>query len=143
MNECIILLQTGNALFNMVIYLSPADYHGWFLVAIFNGFPFSFAAFHSPTNWWVFPALCQNEMNAPGRRMHEKVHFPGRTFSVKPKNILIVPDLLAKNERVVLSGQWRHGYFSVFHHFLINHFSIPDDGRCRTQCREHCHHECT
>lgn len=56
--------------------------------------------------------------------MHEKVHFPGRTFSVKPKNILIVPDLLAKNERVVLSGQWRHGYFSVFHLVSLSFFNF-------------------
>jgi hypothetical protein len=47
------------------------------------------------------------------RRVLEKIHFPGFFQSVKPANLLRNPKLFTQNERVVLSGQWKNGYFSV------------------------------
>lgn len=40
-------------------------------------------------------------------------HVPGDLFPVAPKVAELVPGLFVRNERVVLSGYWPHGYFSL------------------------------
>lgn len=73
--------KSGNALYQMVIYLAPGDYH----------------AFHSPAKW----------------RVLEKIHHPGLLQTVKPWYLLKNPNVFVENERMVLSGQWKYGYFSM------------------------------
>lgn len=59
--------------------------------------PGDYHNFHSPAVW----------------RVHERVHFPGYMLSVRPSYIDWIPKLFLMNERVVLSGMWKHGYFSM------------------------------
>ena len=40
-------------------------------------------------------------------------HFPGTLFPVAPKAAKWLPQLHTMNERVVLSGDWAHGFFSM------------------------------
>ncbi len=40
-------------------------------------------------------------------------HFPGTLFPISPLVARMIPNLFALNERVVLSGQWPHGFFSM------------------------------
>ena len=68
------------ALYYMVIYLAPGDYH----------------RFHSPVSWVV-----------SARR-----HFAGELYSVSPYLQRTLPGLFTLNERVVLLGRWRWGFFS-------------------------------
>nr|CAB3264897.1 phosphatidylserine decarboxylase proenzyme-like [Phallusia mammillata] len=59
--------------------------------------PGDYHRFHSPVEW----------------TMKHRRHFPGDLLSVNPRIANIVKDLFILNERVVLSGEWKHGYFSV------------------------------
>uniref|UniRef100_A0A915NPF5 phosphatidylserine decarboxylase n=1 Tax=Meloidogyne floridensis TaxID=298350 RepID=A0A915NPF5_9BILA len=59
--------------------------------------PGDYHAFHSPTKWKIF----------------EKTHFPGFYQSVRPTNLLKNPKLFCQNERIVLTGEWKFGYFSM------------------------------
>ncbi|RDL40416.1 Phosphatidylserine decarboxylase proenzyme 1, mitochondrial [Venustampulla echinocandica] len=68
------------ALYYVVIYLAPGDYH----------------RFHSPTAWVV----------------EKRRHFAGELYSVSPYLQRTLPGLFTLNERVVLMGRWRWGFFS-------------------------------
>ncbi|KAL9615149.1 MAG: hypothetical protein Q9167_000355 [Letrouitia subvulpina] len=68
------------ALYYIVFYLAPGDYH----------------RFHSPASWV-----------AERRR-----HFAGELYSVSPYLQRTLPGLFTLNERVVLLGRWRWGFFS-------------------------------
>lgn len=68
------------ALYYLVVYLAPGDYH----------------RFHSPASWVV-----------SSRR-----HFAGELYSVSPWLQRNLPGLFTLNERVVLLGRWRWGFFS-------------------------------
>ena len=68
------------ALYYVVIYLAPGDYH----------------RFHSPTSWVV----------------EKRRHFAGELYSVSPYLQRTLPGLFTLNERVVLLGRWRWGFFS-------------------------------
>ena len=68
------------ALYYIVVYLAPGDYH----------------RFHSPASWV-----------AERRR-----HFAGELYSVSPYLQKTLPGLFTLNERVVLLGRWRWGFFS-------------------------------
>lgn len=68
------------ALYYIVVYLAPGDYH----------------RFHSPASWV-----------AETRR-----HFAGELYSVSPYLQKTLPGLFTLNERVVLLGRWRWGFFS-------------------------------
>ena len=72
--------NTSTALYYMVIYLAPGDYH----------------RFHSPTSWVA----------------EKRRHFAGELYSVSPYLQRTLPGLFTLNERVVLLGRWRWGFFS-------------------------------
>nr|CAD7449230.1 unnamed protein product [Timema bartmani] len=59
--------------------------------------PGDYHRFHSPTEWTV-----------DFRR-----HFRGELLSVNPKICRLVPNLFSLNERVVYTGRWKHGFFSM------------------------------
>ncbi|OCK74944.1 phosphatidylserine decarboxylase [Lepidopterella palustris CBS 459.81] len=69
-----------SALYYIVIYLAPGDYH----------------RFHSPVSWVV----------------ESRRHFAGELYSVSPYLQRTLPGLFTLNERVVLLGRWRYGFFS-------------------------------
>ena len=73
-------LKTPTALYYIVIYLAPGDYH----------------RFHSPASWVV----------------EKRRHFAGELYSVSPYLQKTLPGLFTLNERVVLLGRWRWGFFS-------------------------------
>lgn len=59
--------------------------------------PGDYHAFHSPARW----------------TMQQEVHYPGLLLSVRPTLLDRLPRLFCMNERVVLNGHWRHGFFSL------------------------------
>lgn len=59
--------------------------------------PGDYHCFHSPTDW----------------KVELRRHFPGSLMSVNPGVARWVKELFCLNERVVLSGQWEHGFFSL------------------------------
>ncbi|CAG8544429.1 2442_t:CDS:2 [Acaulospora morrowiae] len=59
--------------------------------------PGDYHRFHSPTNWVV----------------ESRRHFAGELFSVSPYMVKLMPDLFVLNERVVLLGRWRYGFFAM------------------------------
>ncbi|KAI9816653.1 MAG: phosphatidylserine decarboxylase 1 [Thelocarpon impressellum] len=73
--------QHQTALYYVVVYLAPGDYH----------------RFHSPTSWVV----------------ERRRHFAGELYSVSPYLQRTLPGLFTLNERVVLLGRWRWGFFSM------------------------------
>jgi phosphatidylserine decarboxylase len=58
--------------------------------------PGDYHRFHSPTNWVV----------------DRRRHFAGELYSVSPYLQRTLPGLFTLNERVVLLGRWRFGFFS-------------------------------
>jgi phosphatidylserine decarboxylase len=59
--------------------------------------PGDYHHFHSPTEW----------------RAANARHYAGHLFSVSPLAAKLIPSLFVLNERVVLSGDWKHGFFSM------------------------------
>ncbi|OZJ02598.1 hypothetical protein BZG36_03647 [Bifiguratus adelaidae] len=59
--------------------------------------PGDYHRFHSPTDWVV----------------EKRRHFAGELFSVSPYFVKLLADLFVLNERVVLLGRWRYGFFSM------------------------------
>jgi len=59
--------------------------------------PGDYHRIHSPIEWTV----------------QKRRHFPGTLLPVAPLVGKVIPQLLALNERVVLSGQWDHGFYSM------------------------------
>ncbi|XP_078523856.1 phosphatidylserine decarboxylase proenzyme, mitochondrial isoform X1 [Lissotriton helveticus] len=59
--------------------------------------PGDYHCFHSPTDWSV----------------HHRRHFPGSLMSVNPGVARWIKELFCYNERVVLTGGWKHGFFSL------------------------------
>lgn len=59
--------------------------------------PGDYHRFHSPVQWEV---------------QHRR-HFPGTLLSVRPGVVNWIAGLFNMNERVVYTGRWRHGFFSM------------------------------
>ncbi|KAM9304753.1 phosphatidylserine decarboxylase proenzyme, mitochondrial-like [Gastrophryne carolinensis] len=59
--------------------------------------PGDYHRFHSPADWII---------------QHRR-HFPGTLLSVSPQVARWMPGLFCENERVLLSGQWQFGFFSL------------------------------
>lgn len=58
--------------------------------------PGDYHRYHSPSDWCIT----------------KRLHFAGQLFPVKPRLASFVPSLFTRNERVVLEGHWKHGFFS-------------------------------
>ncbi|VDK67909.1 unnamed protein product [Litomosoides sigmodontis] len=59
--------------------------------------PGNYHGFHAPTKWIA----------------NEEIHFPGLLLSVRPAFLHRMPHLFCINERVVLKGSWKHGFFAM------------------------------
>ncbi|KAF7239848.1 Phosphatidylserine decarboxylase proenzyme, mitochondrial [Varanus komodoensis] len=59
--------------------------------------PGDYHCFHSPTDW----------------KVSHRRHFPGSLMSVNPGVARWIKELFCHNERVVLTGCWKHGFFSL------------------------------
>jgi len=59
--------------------------------------PGDYHRFHSPVEW----------------KIKERRHFPGTLFPISPSFARWIPNLFALNERVVLSGEWQEGFYSL------------------------------
>ncbi|KAK5656176.1 hypothetical protein OQA88_4936 [Cercophora sp. LCS_1] len=75
--------------------LSPNKKHTLYYAVIYLA-PGDYHRFHSPANWVV----------------ERRRHFAGELFSVSPYLQRTLPGLFTLNERVVLLGRWRWGFFS-------------------------------
>ncbi|KAK3997630.1 phosphatidylserine decarboxylase-domain-containing protein [Cladorrhinum sp. PSN332] len=76
-------------------YLTPGSRHVLYYAVIYLA-PGDYHRFHSPTNWVV----------------ESRRHFAGELYSVSPYLQRTMPGLFTLNERVVLLGRWRWGFFS-------------------------------
>uniref|UniRef100_A0A0N4U7M1 phosphatidylserine decarboxylase n=1 Tax=Dracunculus medinensis TaxID=318479 RepID=A0A0N4U7M1_DRAME len=59
--------------------------------------PGNYHGFHAPAEWIT----------------EYHIHHPGLLLSVRPNLLQRLPILFCLNERVVLNGQWKHGFFSM------------------------------
>ncbi|KAF7538892.1 hypothetical protein G7Z17_g12547 [Cylindrodendrum hubeiense] len=75
--------------------LSPSKNTSLYYAVIYLA-PGDYHRFHSPTNWVV----------------DRRRHFAGELYSVSPYLQRTLPGLFTLNERVVLLGRWRWGFFS-------------------------------
>ncbi|KAH9236997.1 hypothetical protein K456DRAFT_34117 [Colletotrichum gloeosporioides 23] len=75
--------------------LSPENKTSLYYAVIYLA-PGDYHRFHSPTNWVV----------------ERRRHFAGELYSVSPYLQRTLPGLFTLNERVVLLGRWRYGFFS-------------------------------
>jgi phosphatidylserine decarboxylase len=75
--------------------LSPGKKHSLYYAVIYLA-PGDYHRFHSPINWVV----------------ERRRHFAGELYSVSPYLQRTLPGLFTLNERVVLLGRWRWGFFS-------------------------------
>jgi len=103
----LLLSSPDSELFHVVIYLAPGDYH----------------CFHSPTDWKVvlrrhFPGECFSWFTCLCCSFSLMltcvcVSLLGSLMSVNPGVARWVKELFCLNERVALTGQWHHGFFSL------------------------------
>lgn len=73
--------------------------------------PGDYHHFHSPANWDIY----------------KRRHFAGELYSVSPMMANMLKNLFVLNERVVLFGQWQHGFFSMIPVGATNVGSIKID----------------
>ncbi|XP_065258859.1 phosphatidylserine decarboxylase proenzyme, mitochondrial-like [Emys orbicularis] len=82
--------------------------------------PGDYHRFHSPTDWHI----------------RHRRHFPGSLMSVSPSVVRWIPGLFCHNERVVLSGEWAHGFFS------LTAVGATNVGSIRIYCDQDLHTNC-
>ncbi|KAF6718772.1 Phosphatidylserine decarboxylase proenzyme [Oryzias melastigma] len=87
-------LDSSSSSFRDVLLSSPDT--DLFHVVVYLA-PGDYHCFHSPADW----------------KVELRRHFPGSLMSVNPGVARWVKELFCLNERVVLSGQWEHGFFSL------------------------------
>ncbi|KAI0877061.1 phosphatidylserine decarboxylase [Hypoxylon argillaceum] len=75
--------------------LSPDNKTSLYYVVVYLA-PGDYHRFHSPANWVV----------------ERRRHFAGELYSVSPYLQRTLPGLFTLNERIVLLGRWRWGFFS-------------------------------
>ncbi|PGH02819.1 phosphatidylserine decarboxylase [Blastomyces parvus] len=75
---------------------TPTSNRSLFYVVIYLA-PGDYHRFHSPVSWVV----------------ESRRHFAGELFSVSPYLQRTLPGLFTLNERIVLLGRWRWGFFSM------------------------------
>ncbi|TPX72889.1 phosphatidylserine decarboxylase [Spizellomyces sp. 'palustris'] len=73
--------------------------------------PGDYHRFHSPSEWIV----------------EKRRHFSGELYSVSPLAVNLIRNLFVLNERVVLMGDWQHGFFSMIPVGATNVGSIKID----------------
>lgn len=73
----------------------PKDAKKLFHIIIYLA-PGDYHRYHSPADWTVT----------------KRNHFPGELLSVAPAVAEMIAGLFSYNERVVLLGSWKHGFFS-------------------------------
>ncbi|KAF8359832.1 psd-1 [Pristionchus pacificus] len=78
------------------VEIKPKAGHDLYQLVVYLA-PGNYHAFHSPAKW-----------SAEHIR-----HYPGLLLSVRPALLNRVPHLFCLNERVILNGSWRHGFFSM------------------------------
>lgn len=74
---------------------SPSNPTSLYYIVVYLA-PGDYHRFHSPASWVV----------------HARRHFAGELYSVSPYLQRTLPGLFTLNERVVLLGRWRWGFFS-------------------------------
>ncbi|XP_069507715.1 phosphatidylserine decarboxylase proenzyme, mitochondrial-like isoform X2 [Ambystoma mexicanum] len=82
--------------------------------------PGDYHHFHSPTDWCI----------------HHRRHFPGSLMSVNPGVAHWIRGLFCQNERVVLSGEWQYGFFS------LTAVGATNVGSIRLNCDQHGEPQC-
>lgn len=88
-------LALGNSLKPWYTRYTSRDDTALYYVVVYLA-PGDYHRFHSPTSWVV----------------HKRRHFAGELYSVSPYVQRMLPGLFTLNERVVLFGRWRWGFFS-------------------------------
>ncbi|XP_030581605.1 phosphatidylserine decarboxylase proenzyme, mitochondrial isoform X5 [Archocentrus centrarchus] len=86
--------SSSSSSFRDLLLLSPDS--DLFHVVVYLA-PGDYHCFHSPTDW----------------KVDLRRHFPGSLMSVNPGVARWIKELFCLNERVVLTGQWQHGFFSL------------------------------
>ena len=97
-----LIQDPNNVLYHCVLYLAPGDYH----------------RFHSPVNWQVnfrrhFSGIDQERCFKYHNTNMFLFIFPGLLLSVNPSVVQWINELFALNERVLYTGEWIHGFFSM------------------------------
>ncbi|VDM95519.1 unnamed protein product [Thelazia callipaeda] len=81
--------------YDIVDFLGPKGYELYQMVLYLA--PGNYHGFHAPANWLAT----------------QEIHFPGLLLSVRPTLLKRLPHVFCINERVVLKGSWKHGFFSM------------------------------
>ncbi|CAK9294289.1 unnamed protein product [Gordionus sp. m RMFG-2023] len=95
--QILLTTQTGEEIVKKtrdMLCLSPANELYYCIVYLAPG---DYHGFHSPVDWIV---------------IHRR-HFPGELFSVCPSIVRWIQGLFNFNERVVFTGTWKYGFFSM------------------------------